>query len=40
MNGGVKVYDWDLIPNETLLNANMVMFKNNNTGQVDVICLS
>ena len=37
---GVKIFDWDLISNDTLLNANILVFKNNITDQIDVICLS
>ena len=37
---GVKVFDWDLISNDTLLDANILLFRNNETDQVDVVCLS
>lgn len=37
---GVKVFDWDLISNDTLLDANILLFRNNETDQIDVICLS
>lgn len=37
---GIKIFDWDLISNDTLLNANILVFKNNITDQIDVVCLS
>lgn len=37
---GTKIFDWDLISNDTLLNANILVFRNNITDQIDVICLS
>lgn len=37
---GVRVYDWDLISNDTLLDANILLFRNNYTDQIDVVCLS
>ena len=37
---GVKIFDWDLISNDTLLNANILVFRNNVTDQIDVVCLS
>lgn len=37
---GVKIFDWDLISNDTLLNANILVFRNNITDQIDVVCLS
>ena len=37
---GTKIFDWDLISNDTLLNANILVFKNNITDQIDVVCLS
>lgn len=36
---GEKIYDWDLISNDTLLDANILLFKNKDD-QIDVICLS
>ena len=38
--GGIKLFEWDLISNDTLIDANILLFKNNNTNQVDVVCLS
>lgn len=37
---GTKIFDWDLISNDTLLNANILVFRNNITDQIDVVCLS
>lgn len=37
---GNKYYDWEFIDNDILLSANMLMFRNNRTNQVDVISLS
>lgn len=37
---GIKEFDWDLISNDTLLDANILVFKNNHTDQVDIVCLS
>lgn len=37
---GIKIFDWDLISNDTLLNANILVFKNNITDQIDVVCLT
>lgn len=36
---GVKEYEWDLISNDTLLDANILLFKNR-SDQIDVVCLS
>lgn len=35
-----KYYDWEFINNDTLLNANILMFQNVKTGQIDIISLS
>lgn len=37
---GIKLFEWDLISNDTLLDANILVFRNNITDQIDVICLS
>ena len=37
---GTKIFDWDLISNDTLLDANILLFKNNETERIDVVCLS
>lgn len=39
--GGVKIkdFEWDLISNDTLLDANILLFKNKQD-EIDVICLS
>ena len=36
---GVKEYEWDLISNDTLLDANILIFKNR-SDQIDIVCLS
>lgn len=36
---GVKEYEWDLISNDTLLDANILLFKNR-SDQIDIVCLS
>lgn len=36
---GVKQFEWDLISNDTLLDANILVFKNK-ADQIDVVCLS
>ncbi len=36
---GTKVYEWDLISDDTLLNANILLFKNSND-EIDIVCLS
>lgn len=37
---GIKVFEWDLISNDTLLGANILLFRNNETDQIDVVVLS
>ena len=37
---GTKIFDWDLISNDVLLDANILVFKNNITDQIDVVCLT
>lgn len=37
---GIKEFEWDLINNDTLTNANILLFRNNYTDQIDVVCLS
>ena len=37
---GNKLYDWELIENDILSQAGIIMFRNNETEQVDVITLS
>lgn len=37
---GVKQFKWDLISNDTLLDANILVFINNITNQIDVVSLT
>lgn len=39
-DGKVKSYRWELINNETLFNANILLFRNHTTGQLDVVTLT
>jgi hypothetical protein len=39
-DGKVKSYRWELIDNETLFNANILLFRHHTTGQLDVVTLT